>query len=179
MILNNNFKDIPSIVEKFKNDTGHNIMLTNHEISEIKTKCNNKYNKINFFDLINCIKDDNNNLIFDIKSFDIKYEYKYNKNNAEKTDIREDKIIVFGTKESILNLDSKNNKEFFIDTTFKIIPKKYKPYKMMTISSKNNNNDSVIACFIFYKFQDKISYERIFRFLKDNYNFISNIIHHD
>ena len=179
-IINNNFKDIPSIAEKFKKDTGYNIMLTNHEISEIKTKYNNKYKKINFFELKNYIKDDNNNNInIDIKSFDIKYEYKYNKNNAEKTEIREDKIIVFGTNESILNLDSKNNKEFFIDTTFKIIPKKFKPYKMMTISSKDKNNDSVIACFIFYKFQDKISYERIFRFLKDNYNFIPTIIHHD
>ena len=82
MILNNNFKDIPSIAEKFKKDTGHNIMLTNHEISEIKTKYNTKYNKSNFFDLINYIKDDNNNVNFDIKSFDIKYDYKYNKNNT-------------------------------------------------------------------------------------------------
>ena len=36
--------------------------------------------------------------------------------------------------------------------------KKFKPYKMMKITSKNKNKDSVICCFIFYKNQDSISY---------------------
>ena len=36
------------------------------------------------------------------------------------------------------------SKEFFIDTTFRIIPKKFRPIKMMTISSKDENNNTII-----------------------------------
>ena len=49
----------------------------------------------------------------------------------------------------------------------------------MTITSLNENNKSQLCCFVFYKYQDKISYERIFTFLKENYNFIPDIIHTD
>lgn len=49
----------------------------------------------------------------------------------------------------------------------------------MTISSKDKDNNSMISIFIFYKYQDKISYERILNFLKENYNYYPIIIHHD
>lgn len=179
ILKENDFKDIPTIYEKFEKETGFKLILTNHEISDIKSKYNEKYNKKNFLNLIENIKDENPELNFDIKSIDIKYEYNFKKNNIEKSEEREDKLIIFGTKESIKLLDYKNTGEFFVDTTFRIIPKKFKPYKMMTISSKNKNKDSVICCFIFYKNQDTISYERIFTFLRDNYNFYPKIIHHD
>ena len=68
-------------------------------------------------------------------------------------------------------MDTNNSKEFFVDTTFKLIPKKFFPYKLMTISSKDKDNNSMICIFIFYKYQDKITYGRILNFLKENYNY--------
>ena len=71
------------------------------------------------------------------------------------------------------------SKEYFIDTTFRFIPKKIRPIKMMAVSSKDKNNNTIICLFVFYKYQDKITYDRIFNFLKENYNFIPKIVHHD
>ena len=92
-------------------------------------------------------------------------------------EVREDKLIFFGSNEmyKILNY----SKEYFIDITFRIIPKKSRPIKMMTVSSKDGNNNTIICLFVFYKYQDKITYDRIFNFLKENYNFIPKIVHHD
>ena len=64
-------------------------------------------------------------------------------------------------------------KEYFIDVTFKIIPKKYRPYKLMTIASINyQEKKTVLICFILLKFLDKISYYKILQYLydKSNYN---------
>ena len=66
-------------------------------------------------------------------------------------------MIIVDTKESIKLLDYKNSIEFFIDTTFRIIPKKFKSFIMMKISAKNKNKDSIISSFIFYKYQDTIA----------------------
>ena len=41
------------------------------------------------------------------------------------------------------------------------------------------NNLVKFCCFIAYKFQDIISYERIIGFLKEHYNFFPTIIHTD
>ena len=41
----------------------------------------------------------------------------------------------------------------------------------MTISSIIDSNIKIYS-FILYKFQDKINYVRIFRYLKENFNFI-------
>ena len=48
----------------------------------------------------------------------------------------------------------------------------------MTISYIIDSNIKIYY-FILYKFQDKINYERIFTYLKENFNFIPNIVHID
>ena len=58
------------------------------------------------------------------------------------------------------------------------MPRKFRPYKCMTISTIINSNIK-IYCFILYKFQDKINYQRIFSYLKENFNFVPNIVHTD
>ena len=106
----------------------------------------------------------------------MKYKYK----NKKKSEERSQQIILFGTKESLENLNTDKNKEFFLDTTFRIIPAKFKGYKMMTICSFDIRDNIAKLCgFICYKFQDIISYERIISFLKENYNFVPKIIHTD
>ena len=76
------------------------------------------------------------------------------------------------------NFEKIENQEVFIDTTFEVIPKKYHPYKLMTISILNENKVN-ISCFILLKYQDAISYERIFIYLRDNYNFHPTIVNTD
>ena len=59
--------------------------------------------------------------------------------------------------------NNNNIKEFFVDTTLLIILKKY---KLLTISFIFANTTKIF-CFILYKYQDKISYNRIRTYLKD------------
>lgn len=157
---------------KFEINTGKNLNISSYEISQLRSDIFNKYNKKNSFELIENIKD--NSLELDIKSSFIKYKYK---NDKDKVEEREQKTIVFGNIEGINFLDQENSKEYFVDTTFKIIQKKFRPNKLLTISALLSENTTRICCFIIYKCQDKTSYERILLFLKSNYNFNPKIIH--
>ena len=166
--------DIPEIISKFEKLTGKKLKLSSHEISQIRSDIFSKYNKMNLMELIENIKDDE--LDIEIKSSEMKYKYKNIKGIIEE---REQKIIVFGNKEGINYLDNEKAKEYFVDTTFKIIPKKFRPNKLLTITTLLPENTTKICCFIIYKYQDKESYERILLFLKNNYNFNPQIIHTD
>jgi len=58
----------------------------------------------------------------------------------------------------------------FIDETFKIIPKKYKPYKMFTVATIDyKNNKSILIGFVCYKYMDIILYLNIFKYLNEIY----------
>ena len=174
MIKTNEFTDIPNAIKAFKKDTGYLLLLKKDEINVLKSQLTDNFNNLDLLGLINQIKDISYELEY--KTIDIKYAYK----NKNKTEEREEQIIAFGTKETLKNLDKNNNKEFFIDSTFRIIPNKYKPYKLLTISTYNQKDNLVkFCCFIEYKFQDIISYERIIGFLKEHYNFFPTIIHTD
>ena len=112
----------------------------------------------------------------EVKTSDMKYKYK----NKKKLEERAQKIILFDTKESLENLNTDKNNEFFLDTTFRVIHTKFKGYKMLTICSFDIRNNIVKLCdFVCYKYQDIITYETIISFLKENYNFDPKIIHTD
>ena len=70
--------------------------------------------------------------------------------------------------------------KFFIDITFKIIPKKFNPYKLMVLSGipKLEKIPRIIS-FILAKYLDHIAYDRIFNYLTENFNFSPIIIHSD
>ena len=62
----------------------------------------------------------------------------------------------------------KNNNyiEYFINITFKIIPKCYRPYKLMSIASIDyDNKKTVLIGFVLFKYIDYISYIKIFEYL--------------
>ena len=81
---------------------------------------------MDFLQLVAKIKDE----IPDLYANDINYDIKI------KTKIikREERIIYFGHKKYLVNLESANTIEFFINITFKIIPKKFHPYKLFVLS---------------------------------------------
>ena len=61
--------------------------------------------------------------------------------------------------------NNNNIKEYFLDTTFQVISKKFCPYKFLIISFINFGT-SRIFCFILFIYQEKISYNRIITFLR-------------
>ena len=70
--------------------------------------------------------------------------------------------------------------EYFIDITFKIVPKCYRPYKLMTIATLDNeNNKTILIAFVLFINIDNILYLKIFKFLNEIYNFNPIIIHTD
>lgn len=72
----------------------------------------------------------------------------------------------------------KNLKEFFMDITFQIIPKKFHPYKLLILASIDKNRP-ILLIFILIKYLDSIAYDRIFNYLNNNFEFIPDIIHTD
>ena len=74
-------------------------------------------------------------------------------------------------------LNSKNIKQFGIDFTFKIIPRSYTGYKLMTsCAAEDKNNNLTNSCFICLKYNDSNSLIKIFSLLKAIYNFHPIII---
>ena len=95
---------------------------------------------------------------------DIKYNYKIKTNT---TVDRIQKLIIFGTNENLKKLSNTYTKEFFLDYTFKIVPKKFRPYKLMVISGiPLESNKPELLAFILIKYTDHIAYDKLFNYLK-------------
>ena len=77
-------------------------------------------------------------------------------------------------------IKDKNIINIFIDITYKIIPKHFKNYKLMAITGINKlANISYLCCFILLKYEDEISFIKIFKFLNDMYLFNPKVINID
>ena len=143
-ITNNKNIDNPTIKKKFKELTDLELKLTLTNISNIRNKVKNNYKNIPLEDLIPKIWLEVDNFKYYIVNF--LYDYKKAKDNIIK---RTQRIYILGTEENILLLDNKKTKEFFLDITFKIIPKVFRPYKLLIISGISNNNENPqLICFI-------------------------------
>ena len=68
----------------------------------------------------------------------------------------------------------------FFDATFKIVPAKFRPYKLFVIIGlpKKENKPKVFTM-ILTKYLDQISYSKIFTYLFENHNFNPKILHSD
>ena len=70
--------------------------------------------------------------------------------------------------------------DYFIDTTYTIIPKGNKAYKLITISGVENKLiKSNLNALIFIKYEDTFSYKMVFKYLCDLYKFNPKVIHID
>ena len=109
-----------------------------------------------------------------IKIFDIKYEIKI------KNQLSDNRIIFFCLRKNLEIMDNKKVNEFFVDTTFKIIPSKYRPYKLFVICGICvDDKIPKIFSMVLTKYTDNILYSKIFDYLYTNYNFQPKIIHSD
>ena len=80
----------------------------------------------------------------------------------------------------ISQLSNKDNKQFFLDVTYKIIPFKYHPYKLMTIKAFNCQTKNTKLCILIaIKYEDENSFYYTLKYLKDFFNFNPEIINID
>ena len=165
-----------NIKKEYLKYTRIRLLINYKELSKIKCDIIGQFRGLSLIDCIKKIK--SSEFEIDTLSQDIIYEIKSNKANKNIT--RKQTIIIFGNKDNLNLLKDANYYEFFVDVTFKIIPKCYKPYKLLSLASiDNNNNKTKIICFVFIKYLDSITYERVFKYLNDNYKFNPRIIHSD
>ena len=77
-------------------------------------------------------------------------------------------------------LKDNNISNYFIDTTYKVLPKNRRAYKLLTISAFNKSlNITNIACLIFYIHEDQKSLYYIFKYLHEFLFFNPKIINID
>jgi len=75
-------------------------------------------------------------------SNDIKYYAEKGNNSIDNE--RKQKIIVLRKKDRLNKIMSQDHYEYFIDITFIIVPKFYRPYRLMTIATIDNKENRTI-----------------------------------
>ena len=169
----------PYLVELFKKDTGKDLKLRSHEISVIKARIADTCNDLSIEQIIEKIKPEFNVII---NSFHVDYKidlYDNKTKNIIKKN-KKGKIVVFGIKDMFDNLNNYSVGEYLVDTSFRIIQKKFLNYKMVIVTGINyNKNEAKICCFAFMENDDYMSYCKLFQFLNKIYNFNPKIINTD
>ena len=177
-IYRNNKDNIPfiNIKDEIIKYTTESILLNNKEISRIKSKV---VGKLKDLTLTQCLeKIIHNEFSLEIMSKDLKYNIKLNSKNRNVE--RSEKIIIFGNKNRLNSISKNEYKEFFLDITFKIIPKCFRPYKLITLAALDEkNNRTVLLYFILFIYMDWITYLNIFKYLNELYKLNPSIIHTD
>jgi hypothetical protein len=78
------------------------------------------------------------------------------------------------------NLNNKYITQYFLDFTYKIIPNKYKQYRLMTLKGFDNSTKKTkLCCLIAIKYEDEKSIYYSLKYLKEFYNFKPKIINVD
>ena len=154
--------------DKFKNIFKDiEFKLSDDIIKKIICNNNGKTQNLSIEEICRSLEKINNNITIEI--FPINTEYKRANNIKEK---REQNIIIISTSDMIKYLDYNNSKMYGIDITFKIIPRSFKPYKLMTIYTIDKEKKSTIICaLICLKYNDEQSLIKIFSLLRAYYNF--------
>ena len=175
-IYKDNSIDNPTLKKNFFNLTKEKLNITLSMITNIRNKIVSNYKDLSLEELVKKI--DLKNLNYNVYSTDIKYSYEEKKNKMVE---RSQKIILFGLSEQIKLLNKKETLEFFLDITYKIIPSKFRPYKLIVLAGlpNNKNNEPVLITFILMKYIDNKALEILFNYLYENFDFQPKILHTD
>ena len=168
----NNFNDI---IIKFKELFKKDFILTQKEINDIKYNTIGKNNKLDFISLCKkIILEDGKKL--EINETDIIYLITINNKTIE----RKEKIVIITTEKMRQLLKDTNINNYFIDLTYKIIPKTQKPYKLMTITAVDNKENTTKLCgLIGLIYVDHLSIYYTLKYLNNFFNFEPKIVHVD
>ena len=174
LITDNNNIDNPTIKKNFFELTNIPLKLSLTDLSRIRNNIIDNYENLDLENLISKIKIENEEIL--IKIIDMKYLYKRKSKNIN----REQRVFIFGVKENLELLNYKLTQQIFIDSTFKIIPPKFRPYKLTVIAGiANNTNIPNILAFILIKYLDEIAYDKILNFLNEFFYFKPKFIMSD
>ena len=105
-----------------------NFIVNENIVRKIKTDICGIINNKKFEDIYKSLKINNNNRIIEI--YPVNIETKNKENEIIK---KEQNIILISEKEMIKYLDDKKAKLYGLDFTFHIIPRIFKPYKLMDL----------------------------------------------
>ena len=119
VFTNNEISTNDNIFIKFKNKFNVKLELTNKEINEIKHSVFGELNSLDFEDLLKKIKIDKDYKL-EINTTDISYEIKINNKDIN----RKERIFIITTDNMKKYLNNNEITNFFLDITYKIIPKK-------------------------------------------------------
>ena len=174
MINKKNITDYNLINNKLVEISGAKLKLSKSQISKIKSKNNKEYIGLDLNQLLEKIKLTIPDLFVEITDFN--YEIKIKNKDCK----RSNRLYFFGLKKNLEIIETKNLDEIFLDITFKIIPPKFRPYKLLVIigMSKVHKKPKII-CLVLTKYSDHISYSKIFTYLNENHKFNAKIIHSD
>ena len=106
-IYKNNNIDYQTIIKNFNSITKSKFILSQSQLSKIKNEVIDNLKDLDLYQLVNKIKEDISDLYIYVN--DIKYEVIIKNKNVE----REERIIYFGLKKYLANLNYENTIEFF------------------------------------------------------------------
>lgn len=154
--------------------SGVKLKLSKSQLSKIKSKINKEYIGLDLIEFLQKIKISIPDLFIEITV--INYEIKLNNKEYK----RSNRLYFFGLTKNLEIIETKKADEFFVDTTYKIIPPKFRPYKLFAVIgiSKIHNKPKII-CLVLSNYMDHISYSKIFTYLNENHKFTAKIIHSD
>ena len=157
-----------SCIDLFKNEYKDiDFKITEDSFQKIKTSILGSVKNKTIEDICKSLKYNNNDNIVEI--YPINTEFKNHNNIIEK---RNQNIILIGNKEMITYLNSEKATQYGIDCTYRIIPRSYKPYKLLTIYAIDTiKNKSIIAAIICIKYTDYESFKKLFSLLNAIYYF--------
>ena len=122
-----------------------------------------------------CKKISNEDIKVNIRTQDIAYNYKKNKNQK-----REQTLIFILTDKMEELIKDNNIINFFVDVTYKIIPKRHRKYKLLTITGVNKNNlNSYLCGLVLIQYETHETFYRVFKYLHDMFDFNPIIVNID
>ena len=63
---------------------------------------------------------------------------------------------IFDLKDRLILMKNRLYNEYFLDIKFKIIPKCYRSYKLLTIASNDKENSkTILICYVFFVYMDE------------------------
>ena len=128
LFINNDVIQNLDIYKKFKELFKTQLTLTNNEIIKIKHNTIGYLNNLNIIDLCKELEKDSD-LNIKINITDINYKLNQSGKDIEK----HESVIIITTKKMRDNVNNKFINNYFIDVTYKILPKNRKSYKLLTI----------------------------------------------
>ena len=171
----NESNDVNLVKSIFKNKYNIPLKLSNDDITKQKFLIIGGHKNEDLLAI--CKRLSNEDITINVHSADIFYDYE---NKNKKIIRREETIIILTTQDTEKKFKDEKIENYFIDVTYKIVPKNNKKYKLLTITCYDNSNQSTyIIALILIQYEDTQSFEKIFKYLNEMFNFNPAITHID